>query len=395
MKTLCKALSLLLCLTLLAGCGVIEVDDSKIIVAKVGSENITKAEFTQALTSWLGGYGYAPDSEALKDQIAELKTQLLDSMIQELVAKQKAKAMGYDQLGDEDRAAAQKEVDDWYATQLAAATEQAKANGNTDPEAAAKDQIQQYIESLGMKGLDDLVADVLSSRPVEKLREESVKDVAVTEEDIKANFDNYVAEDTAEFSADPVAFLNAARQGTTYYTPEGIYYVKHILLGFTEEEQSAVAAARKADNDEANTLRDEAALKIKAKADEVLAKVNAGEDFEALIETYGEDPGLQGGNNPSGYMTTIGDNDSYVAEFAEAAQKLGQVGMVSDLVLTDFGYHILKRTSDLPAGPAEYSEDLKTYLSGSLLQSKQEDQYNALLIRWEEEIGVTRYEDRL
>ncbi|MDR3084725.1 MAG: SurA N-terminal domain-containing protein, partial [Christensenellaceae bacterium] len=85
MKIIWKALSLLLCLALLAGCGVVEVDESKVIVAKVGSENITKQEFTQALTTWLGQYGYTPDSTAIASQLPDLKTQLLDSMIQELV----------------------------------------------------------------------------------------------------------------------------------------------------------------------------------------------------------------------------------------------------------------------------------------------------------------------
>lgn len=93
--------------------------------------------------------------------------------------------------------------------------------------------------------------------------------------------------------------------------------VKHILIMPEEENEESKNAA-------------------KAKAEEVLAKVKAGEDFDALIEKYNEDPG----STDAGY--TFAQDGSMVKEFEEAAFKL-EVGETSDIVETSYGYHIIKR----------------------------------------------------
>ena len=79
---------------------------------------------------------------------------------------------------------------------------------------------------------------------------------------------------------------------------------------------------------------------IKAKAEAVLKKVKAGEDFAKLASQYSDDTGSrdQGGN--------IGSfsRDSVVKEFADAAFSL-KVGEISELVRTSYGYHIIKVTA--------------------------------------------------
>lgn len=74
----------------------------------------------------------------------------------------------------------------------------------------------------------------------------------------------------------------------------------------------------------------------KATADEVLAKAQAGEDFDALITQYNEDPGMA--SNPNGYVFTDGE---MVQEFEDKTKELqpGEIGMCE----TDYGYHIIKK----------------------------------------------------
>jgi hypothetical protein len=81
----------------------------------------------------------------------------------------------------------------------------------------------------------------------------------------------------------------------------------------------------------------------KAKADEVLAKVKAGEDFASLANQYSEDPGNkdQKTGEPLGGLYDWKARNTYVKEFSDAAWGL-QEGQTSDLVETQFGYHILK-----------------------------------------------------
>ena len=73
-------------------------------------------------------------------------------------------------------------------------------------------------------------------------------------------------------------------------------------------------------------------------ANEVLAKAKAGEDFVALMEEYNEDPGA----TSAGY--TFGPGEM-VQEFEKASFAL-DLGEISDIVQTEYGYHIIKRMVD-------------------------------------------------
>lgn len=77
-------------------------------------------------------------------------------------------------------------------------------------------------------------------------------------------------------------------------------------------------------------------------ASEVLNKLKKGGDFDKLTDEYGTDPGVA--TNPDGYTFTYGE---MVEEFERAAFGL-DIGKVSDIVKTDFGYHIIKREKLLP-----------------------------------------------
>jgi len=80
--------------------------------------------------------------------------------------------------------------------------------------------------------------------------------------------------------------------------------------------------------------------KARAKAEGLLKRIKAGEDFAALAKENSEDPGsaIQGGDLgppfPRGQM---------VGPFNDVAFKLAP-GMVSDVVETQFGFHIIKVT---------------------------------------------------
>ncbi len=95
----------------------------------------------------------------------------------------------------------------------------------------------------------------------------------------------------------------------------------HILIAFNENAVDTQAAHAQA----------------KERAEEVLAKVEAGEDFFKLVEEYGEDPGMV--NNLDGYYFKEGD---MVEPFYEGTLALKE-GETSGLVETSYGYHIIKR----------------------------------------------------
>ena len=76
--------------------------------------------------------------------------------------------------------------------------------------------------------------------------------------------------------------------------------------------------------------------KTKSKAEDVLKRVRAGEDFGELAKQFGSD-----GTKDKGGDLGWGKRGDWVKPFEEAAFSL-QPGQVSDLVETDFGYHIIK-----------------------------------------------------
>lgn len=90
-------------------------------------------------------------------------------------------------------------------------------------------------------------------------------------------------------------------------------------------------------SDDGTDLSEEEIEKKKTEAEEILARINAGEDFDSLMNEYGEDPGAK--SQPDGYLFTTGQ---MVQEFEDAAFALAE-NQVSGIVKSDYGYHIIKR----------------------------------------------------
>lgn len=102
-------------------------------------------------------------------------------------------------------------------------------------------------------------------------------------------------------------------------------------------------------------------------AEEVLKRARAGEDFAKLAKEYSEDPGSKdtGGEYtfPRGKM---------VKEFENTAFSLN-TNQVSDIVTTQFGYHIIKLSEKIPAKKhelAEVSPKIKEYLTQMAIQKQ-------------------------
>ena len=113
--------------------------------------------------------------------------------------------------------------------------------------------------------------------------------------------------------------------------------VKHVLVEF--------------DKDDSGNITDEAKAAAKKEAEEVLTKAKSGEDFDKLVEQYNDDPGA----TTEGY--TFANDGTMVQEFADASFAL-EIGGISDIVETPYGYHIIKRL-ERAITPDEYIEMLK------------------------------------
>jgi parvulin-like peptidyl-prolyl isomerase len=83
--------------------------------------------------------------------------------------------------------------------------------------------------------------------------------------------------------------------------------------------------------------------KYRVRAEYVLQKVKAGEDFAALADEFSEDPGNRASETGKGLggLYDWTDRNRFVTEFSDAAWALEE-GQASGLVETRFGYHIIK-----------------------------------------------------
>ncbi len=118
------------------------------------------------------------------------------------------------------------------------------------------------------------------------------------------------------------------------------------------------------------TMTEEEKKAQKAKAEAVLARAKKGEDFTGLVATFSEDPAAK--ENKGEYKFARAKDDprrAMVPEFEKAAFALQPKG-ISDLVTTEYGYHIIMLHERIPAKKVDFAdaqERIKEFLMQAAL----------------------------
>jgi peptidyl-prolyl cis-trans isomerase C len=110
-----------------------------------------------------------------------------------------------------------------------------------------------------------------------------------------------------------------------------------------------------------------------AKATKVLKDARAGKDFAALAKEFSQDPGSAARGGDLGFF---GANEM-VPPFSDAAFKL-RPGTISDIVETQFGYHIIKVIEKQPARTVPFDE-VKPQIEQRLSQEKGQREVQAFV----------------
>ena len=272
----------------------------------------------------------------------------------------------------------------------------------------------------------------------EKLRQEIIKDVAVTEEEITKEYESRTASGKETYENNTASWTTAANNGTTlYYTPDGVRFVKQILVKFLDEDQTkideanskvtdaqskvtgaeskvsdaqaildseeaseedktaaqtdleaaqaeleAAQAELEAAQKEAEEVTNAAFANIDTAADEILTELELGADWDTLMADKTQDPGMQSGVTAERGYAVSADMTSFDSAFVEAAMALANIGDVSGKIRgTTYGYYIIKYVGDAEEGFVALDE-VKETIQSSLLSSKQSTTYSDTLQGW-------------
>jgi peptidyl-prolyl cis-trans isomerase D len=122
------------------------------------------------------------------------------------------------------------------------------------------------------------------------------------------------------------------QQNLAQYQVQNRVHVQHILLTTVGKTSAEVE-------------------EIHQKAEDILKQVKKGGNFSDLAKKYSEDPGSKDKGGDLGFIT----QGQTVPEFEKAAFTL-EPGQVSDLVKTQYGYHIIKVLEKEPAHTKPFDE---------------------------------------
>ena len=305
-----------------------------------------------------------------------------NTAMRDKIVEAKGIELGYDQFTPEEISSfsdrAQTEYDETFKSLEA----YAPAEGQTPEETKA--QIDQYFQDSGYT--PERVAQSFQSDAIkDRVLTFATKDVDVTDADVQAAYDTAVEAAKARYAENPAAYgSDSSGSAVVYYTPEGYRSVKHILVTTSPEIQqlsAELAQAEEADRAGIQEKIDALLEEVQPKLDEIDARIQSGEDFQVLIDEYGEDGGMKGGTTAeTGYFMCEGTT-TYVPEFTAAGMALEKVGDISQPILTNYGYHIIRYHDDVPAGPIAF-ESVAPSLKAQLLTEAQNAAFAEAINEW-------------
>jgi len=423
---------------------IIRMGDQTITKAKVNEEVENQLDSMESY--YYSYYGQRID-RTNPEIVADAQEAAVADLKQDLALTAKAKELGLDQLTPEEEKEAEESAETSYSGAMDYVKTYLLADSGLEGEALDK-AAEEELAKMGVTK-DVYLEAARRTTADNKLRQYAIEGVTVTDEEIQETFDSRVESDKSLYGERPGSYATAVNNDTTvYYVPAGVRRVKQILTKFKDEDQAAIDEANQALT-EANSQVDAAQAKIDAAnailhpdgqeatatdlpeedltqqeanlaaaqkeledakaaqaaaqkavddatnkafenidadADAILAALDAGEDWDKLMEEKNQDPGMK--THTKGYAVAA-DMTGFDPAFVQAAMALEKPGDHSGKVRgTSYGYYIIRYDSDEPEGPVQL-EDVKEVISSSLQTTKENQAYSDAITKWVEEAGIT------
>ena len=390
-RILCAAMVCALCLSF-AACASGEV------LATVNGQKITRADFDTEMANTLSYYGLSDDT--LDDYMGEdeanaYRDSVLDALITQELMRQKATELGYYDLSEEESADIQTSVDEYISSvkeYLRSEVEaEAESDASIDVDKELDSRYMQFMQEQGFtqQSLYDIY---MEDYVLNKVYDHFMEGCVVTEKDYENYYNELLTEQQDLALSDPDSALMNYLYGANavdVYIPENakeeVKTVQHILIALPDEiSEEASSLESDGDSDGAEQKREEGREQVKAEAEAVLARVQAGEDWDALMAECSADY-TEGSDN----RFEVYDGAGYVQEFVDGALALQNVGDVSGLIASQYGWHIIKFVEETKTGQIPYA-DVKDSIVSAADSALQTEFWSNLLDEWLSEAEVTR-----
>jgi len=329
---------------LFVGCNIVERTEEskqKVVLAKVGKTKITKADVDKAIKTYLDYYKEQcgddfESDETLRSALKSLRTQQLQGLVDKEVLLQSKDKVGVNPTDEEVQTEVDKRID-YYKESL-----------------GTEESYESFIESYGYN--DESFKEYLKQQVVLGMIVDSIiSDVEVTDENIEEYYNENIDKYTTKAGAD----------------------VTHILVRIEKDDDGNVV-----ENGEEVAKEKAELIRKKALSGESLSHIANSDEFKNVC-TYEE-------------LGRVNFEDSGMdQEFEDAFKKLS-VGEVSEVVETNYGYHVIVNTAVYPQNIVKSLDDaLKQEIKGIVLYNKQEDIYKEKLEQFKKNLNVKIYENRL
>jgi parvulin-like peptidyl-prolyl isomerase len=306
-------------------------------LAIVNGEAIMYSEFEKTISPVLDQYKQSmPVGEQSDKKISDLRQKLLEQMVDDKLLRQTAKK--------EKIRTTKREIDEGIK------------------EVRARFKTEDDFRS-------ELAKENLTEDQFNKRIEEQLMVMKLIESEIKSKVQQPTDADIKDFYDKITAKMAGKNLGLPQKDEDDIASIAKYLKGMSAEQVRARHILIKVDK---NAKLDEKTAALK-KIQMILKEYKAGTSFDKLAEKYSQDQGSAAKGGDLGYFAK-GD---MVPEFEKVAFSLN-VGEVSEPVLTDFGYHIIRVEEKRAAKNVSY-DDVKNDLKEVLFQKAAQKRYEAWL----------------
>lgn len=237
-------------------------------------------------------------------------------------------------------------------------------------------------EQYGTEVLDTLITNKIVELEAKK------EEVSVSEDAIQAEYDELADSYGGEESLQAALEANGLTEQSVKDNIRMYQLTKNVIAASIDISDEEVAQYFE-DNKDSYGQKEEVVashilLEDEATAKDVLAKINAGEDFSELAKTYSIDSTTNEDGGEIGYISR-GQMDEQFEEVAFGLEK----GSISDIVQTSEGYHIIKVTDKVPAEEAVF-EDVKDEVYATMLEERINEEYASWLAEKQEQYKIEK-----